>query len=106
MTIAISIKITTIHHLLLTIKDHILCFIYINLKCPRTSLCMGTSSFCCNITYDKVAYITIDDGPSKFTNQILDILDKNDVKATFFMINRNIKINFWEILYYYNKYIN
>ena len=37
-----------------------------------------------NITYDKVAYITIDDGPSKFTNQILDILDKNDVKATFF----------------------
>ena len=43
-----------------------------------------------NITYDKVAYITIDDGPSKFTNQILDILDKNDVKATFFMINRNM----------------
>ena len=41
-----------------------------------------------NITYDKVAYITIDDGPSKFTNQILDILDKNDVKATFFMIKR------------------
>ena len=30
-----------------------------------------------NITYDKVAYITIDDGPSKFTNQILDILNRN-----------------------------
>jgi peptidoglycan/xylan/chitin deacetylase (PgdA/CDA1 family) len=42
-------------------------------------------------TYDKVAYITIDDGPSKFTSQILDILDKHDVKATFFMINRNMK---------------
>src|SRR5699024_4134261 len=39
-----------------------------------------------NITYDKVAYITIDDGPSKFTKQILDILDRNNVKATFFMI--------------------
>ncbi len=42
------------------------------------------------ITYDKVAYITIDDGPSKYTNQILDILDKHNVKATFFMINRNM----------------
>lgn len=45
-----------------------------------------------NITYDKVAYITIDDGPSKYTNQILDILDRNNVKATFFMINRNMNI--------------
>ena len=45
-----------------------------------------------NITYDKVAYITIDDGPSKFTKQILDILDRNNVKATFFMINRNMNI--------------
>lgn len=45
-----------------------------------------------NVTYDKVAYITIDDGPSKFTGQILDILDKNNVKATFFMINKNMNI--------------
>lgn len=45
-----------------------------------------------NITYDKVAYITIDDGPSKFTKQILDILDRNNVKATFFMINKNMNI--------------
>ena len=43
-----------------------------------------------DITYDKIAYITIDDGPSKFTRQILDILDRNNVKATFFMINRNM----------------
>ena len=42
-------------------------------------------------THDKIAYITIDDGPSKFTSQILDILDKHEVKATFFMINRNMK---------------
>ncbi len=39
---------------------------------------------------DKVAYITIDDGPSKYTNQILNILEANDVKATFFMINKNM----------------
>ena len=40
---------------------------------------------------EKVAYITIDDGPSKYTNDILDILEKNDVKATFFMIDGNMK---------------
>jgi peptidoglycan-N-acetylglucosamine deacetylase len=40
---------------------------------------------------EKVAYITIDDGPSKYTDQILDILDKNNVKATFFMIDGNMK---------------
>lgn len=38
----------------------------------------------------KIAYITIDDGPSKYTNQILNILEENDVKATFFMIERNM----------------
>lgn len=40
---------------------------------------------------EKIAYITIDDGPSKFTNEILDILDENQVKATFFMIDGNMK---------------
>lgn len=41
-------------------------------------------------TTKKIAYITIDDGPSKYTNQILDILDSNGVKATFFMIDGNM----------------
>ncbi|MDR1774538.1 MAG: polysaccharide deacetylase [Clostridioides sp.] len=41
--------------------------------------------------YDKIAYITIDDGPSQYTSQLLDILDKNNVKATFFMIGPNMK---------------
>lgn len=44
-----------------------------------------------NARPEKVAYITIDDGPSKYTNQILDILNENDVKATFFMIDGNMK---------------
>ncbi|WP_243641253.1 polysaccharide deacetylase family protein [Xylanivirga thermophila] len=34
----------------------------------------------------KVAYLTFDDGPSKNTPQILDILKQQDVKATFFVI--------------------
>ncbi|MBC6695861.1 polysaccharide deacetylase [Terrisporobacter mayombei] len=39
---------------------------------------------------DKVAYITFDDGPSKYTSQIINILDKNNVKGTFFMVNDNM----------------
>ena len=31
-------------------------------------------------------YLTFDDGPSIYTGQILDILNENDVKATFFVI--------------------
>lgn len=32
----------------------------------------------------KVAYLTFDDGPGKYTAALLDILKQNDVKATFF----------------------
>lgn len=32
----------------------------------------------------KVIYLTFDDGPYKYTDQLLDILDKYNVKATFF----------------------
>lgn len=40
----------------------------------------------------KVMYLTFDDGPSyKVTNDILDILKENKVKATFFLIGNNIK---------------
>lgn len=35
---------------------------------------------------DRVAYLTFDDGPSKNTLEILNILDKYNVKATFFVI--------------------
>lgn len=37
------------------------------------------------VTDGKVAYLTFDDGPSKYTPQILDILRENDIKATFFI---------------------
>lgn len=39
----------------------------------------------------RVAYITIDDGPSKYTDKIIEILDKYNAKGTFFMIDRNMK---------------
>ena len=31
-------------------------------------------------------YLTFDDGPSKYTNELLDILDKYNAKATFFVL--------------------
>lgn len=34
---------------------------------------------------DKVIYLTFDDGPSSYTNTLLDILKKYNVKATFFV---------------------
>ena len=35
----------------------------------------------------KVIYLTFDDGPGQYTEQLLDILDKHDVKVTFFLTN-------------------
>ena len=37
---------------------------------------------------NKVVYLTFDDGPSRHTAKLLDILDKYGVKATFFVTNQ------------------
>ena len=37
----------------------------------------------------KVVYLTIDDGPSENTEAVLDILDKYDCKATFFVVGQD-----------------
>ena len=43
---------------------------------------------------EKVAYLTFDDGPTKkSTSKILDILIEENVKATFFVIGKNVKEN-------------
>ncbi len=42
-------------------------------------------------TYGKVAYLTIDDGPSAYTDRMVKILQDNNVKATFFMVEGNMK---------------
>lgn len=39
---------------------------------------------------EKIVYLTFDDGPSENTKKILDILDKHDVKATFFVTGFNV----------------
>ncbi|HDX9707683.1 TPA: polysaccharide deacetylase [Bacillus thuringiensis] len=35
---------------------------------------------------EKVAYLTFDDGPGDYTSQVLNILNENKIKATFFVI--------------------
>lgn len=43
-------------------------------------------------TQEKVVALTFDDGPSvPYTEQILDILEKHEVKATFYVLGVNIK---------------
>lgn len=38
----------------------------------------------------KVMYLTFDDGPSEYTEKIVDILDEHKVPATFFFIGKNV----------------
>ena len=43
-------------------------------------------------TDEKVVALTYDDGPQEpYTRELLDVLDRQHVKATFFMIGKNIK---------------
>ena len=43
-------------------------------------------------TEEKVAYLTFDDGPSNNTHEILDILKKYNIKATFFVLGSQVKV--------------
>ena len=45
------------------------------------------------ISKEKVAYLTFDDGPSANTQKILEILDRYNVKATFFVTGNNQAYN-------------
>lgn len=45
-------------------------------------------------TRDKVCYLTFDDGPSDNTLKILDILDRYNAKATFFVIGTTGKLDY------------
>ncbi len=46
------------------------------------------------ISEEKLIALTFDDGPHKtYTNRVLDILEKNNSKATFFLVGYNIEKN-------------
>lgn len=44
-------------------------------------------------TPKRVVYLTFDDGPNSSVERILSILDKYHAKATFFMLNNNMKLH-------------
>jgi peptidoglycan/xylan/chitin deacetylase (PgdA/CDA1 family) len=46
----------------------------------------------------KIAYLTFDDGPYQLTNQVLDILKENDVKATFFVLGKDAEDRYKRIV--------
>lgn len=49
----------------------------------------GESGFLTNNNLNqKKVYLTFDDGPSDHTDEILDILKKNKVRATFFVVGK------------------
>jgi len=48
----------------------------------------------------KYIALTFDDGPSKYTREIVDLLDKYGYSATFFMIGSNLNIDYKDTLEY------
>jgi peptidoglycan/xylan/chitin deacetylase (PgdA/CDA1 family) len=67
---------------------------YYGYACFNMSLGVYLSAFCRKHTREKLIALTFDDGPHpEHTYQVLDVLKKNDVKATFFVIGKNIAGN-------------
>jgi peptidoglycan/xylan/chitin deacetylase (PgdA/CDA1 family) len=46
----------------------------------------------------KTIYLTFDDGPSKYTSQLLDILKKYNVKATFFVTDQSFTQGYDDVI--------
>ena len=58
------------------------CFFYFTLNNKQDGIPVSST----NIVQQKIAYLTIDDGPSKNTEKMLAILDRYNIKATFFVV--------------------
>ena len=52
---------------------------------PETTVCLGKELIEREITYRGTIYLTFDDGPGDYTNELLDTLAQYHVKATFFV---------------------
>ena len=52
---------------------------------------------------EKLVYLTFDDGPSAYTNEIIDLLEAYDMKATFFMLEPRMRKYPESVHYLINK---
>ena len=71
-------------------------FLYIGLISYGSSIISSNfylNSICFIPTSEKVFYLTFDDGPDSNTEEILALLNKNNIKATFFVIGKKITKN-------------
>lgn len=82
MLILLSVLIVLVVPLWMVYKPPRLLIRYINYRWPDVLWDVSTSK--------KVIALTIDDGPSDFTKEIMDILKSNDATATFFVIGSQV----------------
>ena len=64
------------------------CFLWIT---ENTNNQFFGTVFAHGVGHEPLVALTFDDGPSKYTPQILDTLEKYGVKATFFSIGKNVE---------------
>ena len=63
------------------------------LSTPLVPQFIGTSFRCVN-TQEKVVALTFDDGPNPDgTQEMLDLLEKHNIHATFFLIGKKVKLS-------------
>ena len=75
------------------VKKGLIIFISLFFICSllNSQVALGNSFFPQIKNNEKIIYLTFDDGPSVMTDKVLDVLKKNSVKATFFIIGNQIK---------------
>ncbi len=75
----------------LAIVAGILGLIYLEMIWPRLHLFYGSAIQNVRDQGDDVVALTFDDGPSLWTDPILDSLKKHQVRATFFLLGKNVE---------------
>lgn len=73
--------------ILLTVIILLVCFSFYEISKSRNFQFFGGLTSHVN-TEEKIVALTFDDAPTEYTNEILEILDDKNVKATFFVVGK------------------
>ncbi len=67
-------------------------FLFVSLATSKENKDVDKTIFFWKIdTKEKVVFLTFDDGPGKYTEDVLELLKKYNIKATFFMLGEVVK---------------